>query len=54
MGGTVVVLDSPNPEHCSPVPKTKHMIVIDHHTKIEGWEKELRLFTNQIRLAPQK
>ena len=38
-GGTVVVLDSPNPEHCSPVPKTKHMIVIDHHTKIEGWDE---------------
>ena len=35
--GTVIALDSPNPEHCSPVPKTKHMMVIDHHTKIEGW-----------------
>ena len=33
--GTVVVLDSPNPEHCTPVPKTNNMIVIDHHTKIE-------------------
>ena len=35
--GTVIALDSPNPEHCSPVPKSKHIIVIDHHTKIEGW-----------------
>ena len=35
--GTVIALDSPNPEHCGPVPKTKHIIVIDHHTKIEGW-----------------
>ena len=35
--GTVIALDSPNPEHCSPVPKTEQMIVIDHHTKIEGW-----------------
>ena len=35
--GTVIALDSPNPEHCSPVPKAQNMIVIDHHTKIEGW-----------------
>ena len=35
--GTVIALDSPNPEHCGPVPKTDHIIVIDHHTKIEGW-----------------
>mgnify|MGYP001179866347 FL=1 len=39
-GGTVVVLDSPNPEHCNPVPKSESIVVIDHHTKIEGWEKE--------------
>ncbi len=37
--GTVVALDSPNPEHCGPVPKAKQIIVIDHHTKIEGWPK---------------
>ena len=35
--GTVVALDSPNPEHCGPVPKAKQIVVIDHHTKIEGW-----------------
>ena len=35
--GTVIALDSPNPEHCSPVPKAQNIIVIDHHTKIEGW-----------------
>ena len=35
--GTVIALDSPNPEHCGPIPKTDHIIVIDHHTKIEGW-----------------
>tara|TARA_A100001037_G_scaffold66352_1_gene58590 strand:+ start:197 stop:1144 length:948 start_codon:yes stop_codon:yes gene_type:complete len=35
--GTVVALDSPNPEHCGPVPEAKQIIVIDHHTKIEGW-----------------
>ena len=35
--GTVIALDSPNPEHCSPVPKSQHIMVIDHHTKIEGW-----------------
>ena len=35
--GTVIVLDSPNPEHCSPVPIAQNIIVIDHHTKIEGW-----------------
>tara|TARA_B100001094_G_C18179804_1_gene800223 strand:+ start:905 stop:1852 length:948 start_codon:yes stop_codon:yes gene_type:complete len=35
--GTVIALDSPNPEHCGPVPKTENIIVIDHHTKIEGW-----------------
>ena len=35
--GTVIALDSPNPEHCCPVPEAKQIIVIDHHTKIEGW-----------------
>ena len=38
--GTVVVIDSPNPEHCNPVPKSESIVVIDHHTKIEGWKKE--------------
>jgi len=37
--GTVIVLDSPNPEHCDPIPEAKQIIVIDHHTKIEGWPK---------------
>ena len=32
--GTVIALDSPNPEHCSPVPKTEQMIVIDHHLSL--------------------
>jgi len=41
--GTVVALDSPNPEHCGPVPKTKNLIVIDHHTRIEGWAKEAEI-----------
>ena len=35
--GTVIALDSPNPEHCGPIPKCKNIIVIDHHTTIEGW-----------------
>ena len=35
--GTLIALDSPNPEHCGPLPKAKNIIVIDHHTKIEGW-----------------
>ena len=35
--GTVIALDSPNPEHCGPIPKAKQIIVVDHHTKIEGW-----------------
>ena len=37
--GTVIALDSPNPEHCGPIPKAKQIVVIDHHTKIEGWPK---------------
>ena len=37
--GTVVALDCPNPEHCGPVPKAKQIVVIDHHSKIEGWPK---------------
>ena len=37
--GTVIALDSPNPEHCGPVPSAKQIVVIDHHTKIEGWPK---------------
>lgn len=35
--GTIVALDSPNPEHCSPLPESENIIVIDHHSKIEGW-----------------
>ncbi|MEE3242655.1 MAG: DHH family phosphoesterase [Candidatus Thermoplasmatota archaeon] len=35
--GTVIALDSPNPEHCSPVPESKQIIVIDHHDKIADW-----------------
>ena len=41
--GTVVALDSPNPEHCAPVPKTSNLIVIDHHTRIEEWTKEAEI-----------
>ena len=41
--GTVIALDSPNPEHCGPVPKTNNLMVIDHHTKIEGWTKETEI-----------
>jgi len=37
--GTIIALDSPNPEHCGPIPEAKQIIVIDHHTKIEGWPK---------------
>tara|TARA_B110000014_G_scaffold65940_1_gene45003 strand:- start:652 stop:1599 length:948 start_codon:yes stop_codon:yes gene_type:complete len=37
--GTVIALDSPNPEHCGPIPKANQIVVIDHHTKIEGWPK---------------
>lgn len=37
--GTVIALDSPNPEHCGPIPEADQIIVIDHHTKIEGWPK---------------
>ncbi len=37
--GTVIALDSPNPEHCGPVPKAKQIVVIDHHGKITGWPK---------------
>lgn len=35
--GTVIALDSPNPEHCGPVPEAKQIVVIDHHDKIVGW-----------------
>ena len=41
--GTVIVLDSPNPEHCSPVPKAQSMIVIDHHSKVDGWPPETEI-----------
>ena len=37
--GTVIALDCPNPEHCGPVPKAKQIVVIDHHSRIEGWPK---------------
>ena len=37
--GTVIALDSPNPEHCGPLPTAKQIVVIDHHTRIEGWPK---------------
>ena len=37
--GTVIALDSPNPEHCGPIPEADQIVVIDHHTKIEGWPK---------------
>ena len=35
--GTVIALDSPNPEHCGPIPKTTQIIVIDHHNELSGW-----------------
>ena len=35
--GTVIALDSPNPEHCGPLPDTDNIIVIDHHDKIGDW-----------------
>mgnify|MGYP006083853549 CR=1 FL=1 len=35
--GTVIALDSPNPEHCGPLPDTNNIIVIDHHDKIGDW-----------------
>ena len=41
--GTVIVLDSPNPEHCNPVPNSESILVIDHHTKIEGWKKGTKI-----------
>ena len=37
--GTVIALDSPNPEHCGPLPDTDNIIVIDHHTKMGDWPK---------------
>ena len=51
--GTVIALDSPNPEHCSPVPKAQNMIVIDHHTKIEGWPERTEVIhqTNKTSTA---
>lgn len=41
--GTVVALDSPNPEHCGPIPEAKQIIVIDHHSKIEGWPENTEI-----------
>tara|TARA_B110000438_G_scaffold286854_1_gene318524 strand:+ start:2410 stop:3363 length:954 start_codon:yes stop_codon:yes gene_type:complete len=35
--GTVIALDSPNPEHCGPLPDTNNIVVIDHHDKIGDW-----------------
>ena len=35
--GTVIALDSPNPEHCGPLPDTDNIVVIDHHTKMGDW-----------------
>jgi len=35
--GTVIALDSPNPEHCGPLPDTNNIVVIDHHAKIGDW-----------------
>ena len=37
--GTVIALDSPNPDHCGPVPEAKQIVVIDHHDKIVGWPR---------------
>ena len=47
--GTVIALDSPNPEHCGPLPDTDNIIVIDHHTKMGDWPES----TEKIHL-PQK
>ena len=41
--GTVIALDSPNPEHCGPVPEAKQIVVIDHHDKIVGWPEETEI-----------
>ena len=41
--GTVIALDSPNPEHCEPVPKARQIIVIDHHDKITGWPENTEI-----------
>ena len=35
--GTVIALDSPNPEHCGPLPDTNNIVVIDHHTRMGKW-----------------
>ena len=47
--GTVVALDSPNPEHCGPLPDATNIVVIDHHTKMGDWPEG----TEKIHL-PQK
>ena len=35
--GTLIALDSSNPEHCSPLPEAENILVIDHHNKMGGW-----------------
>ena len=38
--GTVIVMDTNDPERCSPLPETDKIVVIDHHQKIERWSEE--------------
>ncbi|OIR16600.1 MAG: hypothetical protein BEU04_01280 [Marine Group III euryarchaeote CG-Bathy1] len=35
--GTVIVLDTGEPERCAPLPKAEKFVIIDHHQKIGSW-----------------
>ncbi|MEC9336004.1 MAG: DHH family phosphoesterase, partial [Candidatus Thermoplasmatota archaeon] len=35
--GTVVVVDTSNPEHCAPLPECESVVVIDHHQTAGEW-----------------
>ena len=35
--GTLIALDSSNPEHCGPLPDAENILVIDHHNKMGDW-----------------
>ena len=35
--GTVVVVDTSNPEHCAPLPECNSVVVIDHHQTAGEW-----------------
>ena len=41
--GTVVVVDTSNPEHCAPLPTCRSVVVIDHHQTAGEWPVETLL-----------